>query len=139
MQSYYSSILQRPVSEQKNQLLNMLPGNDVEEIDINKEERMPLNQDGRDIESLDNDVEAIDFHMSLQNKEINLSMFNLSSFFHPTHAMESDHWVNEFKDMNISNITEEYDDIEGQISAEEEKIQDLQEQDKPLVTIEDGV
>ena len=135
MQSYYSSILQRPVSEQKDRIhiskkvdvkdsKTMLSGEEVEEIDINREEKLPLNQSYKDPESLDhqitdNDVEAIDFHMNVRNNGINMSMFNLATFFHPRRDDES--LINEFRSMGIGmeEHIERYEDIEGQISTEE--------------------
>eukprot|EP00960_Hanusia_phi_P064232 765736-Hanusia_phi.AAC.9 len=114
----------------------MLPVKDTEEMDIKKQEEMPLNLSYKDIESLnaevdgyalDNNVEAIDFHVDLRNKNMNFSMFNLSRFFHPKNREDTE-LVEGFKNMSIhieQEAQEKYEDIEGQISIQEQAL-DLQ-------------
>lgn len=140
MQSYYSGILQRPVHERKDALdiskeaerpEKMLPSSEAEEIDIGKEERLPLNQEFKDIESLDgqhSQVEALDLHERLKEGNMNLSMFNFKFFFHPKKAEDEGLW-NDFKSMALEPSSEAYEDVEGQI-CEGERVQDLQREEE---------
>lgn len=109
----------------------MIPPSEAEEIDISKEERKPLNQEFQqqdiDPESLDQvytDVEAIDLHESLRHTTLNLSMFNMKTFFHPKKS-EDEGLYQDFQKMALQSPSESYEDIEGQM-CEGERVQDLQ-------------
>jgi len=141
MQSYYSSILQRPVSEQtvkKNisnlqnpeQKIMINETNAVLKEDIVKQEMEPLMEPLTEIslgsaaivdpESLEHslNIEAIDFNESLKRKTFSTAMFNFGNLF--SIKTSNEHMKEEIlKDMQNLRLeedsTERYDEEAGDI------------------------